>query len=99
MEHFFVEIVYRAPIEKIEQFVNDHRKYLNKLYDKGIILMSGPQVPRLGGVIIARAESMEELNSYLKEDPYQKNKLADYRFIQFNPRNNQSFLVDWVAGK
>lgn len=98
MHHFVVEIKYKVHIDEIEKIRPDHRNFLDDGYKKGIILMSGPQLPRVGGIIIARAESMEKLADFLKDDPYQVNKAADYEYIQFDPRNYQKFLESWISG-
>lgn len=97
MHHFIVEIKYKAHIDEIAKLRPAHRDFLNKGYEKGIILMSGPQTPQIGGVIIARAESMKELAKFLQDDPYRLNDAADYIYMQFSPRNAQPFLKDWVA--
>ncbi|GJQ63082.1 MAG: hypothetical protein SCALA702_21350 [Melioribacteraceae bacterium] len=99
MKHFIVELVYRAPIEKVNEIVGAHREFLQKGYDEGIFLASGPQVPKIGGVIIARSESMEKLALYLQNDPYQLNNIAHYQYIEFNPVKSQSFISDWIEGK
>jgi len=98
MQHFIVEIIYKADISVIDKLRPAHREFLDEGYKKGIILMSGPQVPRTGGIIIAREESMEKLAEFLNDDPYQVNKAADYQYIQFDPRNHQNFLKEWVEG-
>ena len=96
MEHFVVEIIYRARIEEIEKVLEAHRSFLDEGYKKGIILMSGPQVPRIGGIIIARADSMEELAHFFKDDPYQVKGLAHYQYIRFNPVKHQAALEEWI---
>lgn len=96
MKHFIIEIIYTAPIEEIEKTTLEHRAFLRGGYDKNMILLSGPKVPRNGGIIIARAESTEKAESFFKEDPYRKKGLAQYRFIEFKPVNHQDFLKDWV---
>jgi uncharacterized protein YciI len=45
MKHFIVEIIYKAHIDKIEEVLTEHRNFLQRGYDEGKILMSGPQVP------------------------------------------------------
>lgn len=98
MHHFVVEIKYKAHIDEIAKLRPAHREFLDTLYTKGIVLMSGPQTPQIGGIIIARSESMEELAEILKNDPYQLNNAAEYSFIQFDPRNYQKILTDWIDG-
>ncbi|MCZ7602924.1 MAG: YciI family protein [Melioribacteraceae bacterium] len=97
MHHFVVEIRYNAHIDEIAKLRPAHREFLDTLYTKGIVLMSGPQTPQIGGIIIARAESMEELAEILKNDPYQLNNAAEYIYIQFDPRNYQKILEDWIG--
>ncbi len=96
MKHFIVEIVYHAPIEKIEEIKPRHRAFLKTGYEKGVILMSGPQVPRIGGLIVARSNSMEELAKFLSDDPYQTERVAHYQYIEFDPVNRQEFMNDWL---
>lgn len=96
MNHFIIEIIYRAPLEKIEEILPAHREFLQIGYDKGIILMSGPQVPRIGGIIIARSNSMEELDSFFANDPYRLNNIGEYRYTQFNPVKFNELVKDWI---
>jgi uncharacterized protein YciI len=96
MKHFIVEIIYKAPIERINEVRDRHRGFLDEGYSKGIILMSGPQVPRTGGIIIARGESMEDVFEFLSNDPYQKEKVAEYKFIEFTPVHHQEFMKEWI---
>ncbi len=61
MKHFVISVTYTAPIEKIEEIRPSHRSFLQIGYDIGFILCSGPRNPMTGGIIIARAESKEEI--------------------------------------
>lgn len=96
MKFFVCEIIYKAPIEQIEATTLEHRSFLRTGYDQGFILMSGPQVPRTGGMVIAKGESMEAMAEFFSNDPYQKKGLAVYEFIEFNPKNYQDFLKGWI---
>lgn len=99
MNHFLVDIQYTASIEKIDEILPEHRAFLQIGYDQGYLLCSGPKNPRVGGVIIARAESEEELRKFFSLDPYQQQNAAQYTFIEFNPVKFQPFLEKWVAGQ
>jgi uncharacterized protein YciI len=96
MRYHVVEITYKAPIEKIEELTPIHRDFLQTGYKTGMLLVSGPKVPRTGGIVIAKANSMEELTEFFKNDPYALNDAADYRFIEFNPKSHQEILRDWL---
>lgn len=97
MKHFMVEIIYKASAEEIAATVGEHRAFLQTGYDKGWLLMSGPQVPKTGGVIVARAPSRAELRTFFSGDPYLQKQMADYRFIEFEPVKSQEFLKDWLG--
>lgn len=96
MKHFFIEIQYTAPSEKIAAIVAEHRAFLQVGYDQGWLLMSGPIQPKTGGIVIARAPSLEDLQAFFLNDPYRLNQAATYQFVAFEPVKYQSFLEDWV---
>jgi uncharacterized protein YciI len=98
MKHFLLEWVYLAPLEQIEAATPDHRAYLQTGYDKGMLLMSGPQVPRTGGLIILRADTREDAEAFAHNDPFFMRHLAKPRIVEFNPVKRQTFLEDWVNG-
>ena len=99
MKHFLIEITYSLPIHEIgEGKINEHRQFLQTGYDGGLLLMSGPQDPPLGGIVIARAESLDALEAFFQNDPYFKRSLATYRFVEFRPVKRAPFLEDWVTG-
>ncbi len=96
MKHFLIEITYTAPMTTIDAILPEHRNFLQTGYDAGMLLCSGPQNPRTGGIIIARGESLEAVQNFFMNDPYQKNNAATYRFVEFSPVKHQPFLKDWV---
>ena len=62
---FVVILRYIVPIEIIIEQRDEHVIFLDKYYAKGIFHASGPQIPRYGGMILAKASSREELNRIL----------------------------------
>ncbi len=98
MKHFVVEITYTAPIARIDELLAAHREYLAKGYLEEMLLMSGPQSPRTGGVILARAASKEDLEAFIAGDPFKKDGAAEYRIIEFTPVKHQGFLSIWCGG-
>lgn len=96
MGRYVVEITYKTPIEKIEELTPIHREFLQTGYKAGMLLVSGPKVPRTGGIVIAKAISMEEITDFFKNDPYALNNAADYSFIEFNPKSYQEILKGWL---
>lgn len=98
MLHFVVEIAFTAEFSRIEPIVPDHRTFLQTGYDRGWLLMSGPQNPRVGGIVIARAPTKADLEAFFREDPYAHAGVATYRFTEFNPVKRQPFLETWATG-
>ncbi|MHB1687199.1 MAG: YciI family protein [Ignavibacteriaceae bacterium] len=99
MKHFLIMINYTVSLEKIDEVLPEHRKFLQKGYDQKILLFSGPKDPRVGGVVAARANSVEKIKDFFKQDPYFINNCATYDFIEFNPVKHQDFLSDWIEEK
>ena len=99
MKHFVVEITYTASSEAVTAVLERHRAYLQKGYEAGLLLMSGPQNPKTGGMIIARAESLEAIQAYFEGDPYHTEGVGQHRFIEFIPVKHQPFIAGWIEGK
>ena len=97
MKHFLIFIHYLESVEKIDEIRPRHSEFLDKGYKDGIVLFSGPLVPRTGGLIAARGETAEGVKEFFSNDPYQKEKAARYEFIEFEPVHYQEFLKDWVG--
>jgi uncharacterized protein YciI len=97
MKHFIIEVTYNVPAEQLGETVGLHRSFLQTGYERGWILCSGPMLPRTGGMIVARAPSLEELQRFFAADPYLLKNLAVYRFIEFDPIKRQPFLEEWAT--
>jgi uncharacterized protein YciI len=96
MKHFLIDIQYKVPVEQLAEILPFHRAFLRTGYDKGILLMSGPKNPRIGGVAIGRADSISEIEDFFKDDPYQQNRVATYIFVEFDPVLSQPWLENWI---
>lgn len=94
---FAVILKYKKPIEEIERHTPAHRAFLDRYYEKGVLLISGRQTPPTGGVILAKAESREAAQSIFDEDPFKTEGVADYEFYEFTPSKFQPCLSDWLA--
>ena len=92
---YIVILTYKKPIEEIERLTVPHRAFLDTLYADGVLLISGPQVPRTGGVLVARAgRTADELMNILKADPFYTEGIADYQVIEFTPVKHHAALKD-----
>lgn len=82
---FIINLTYKAELEKVDQYLEEHIEYLNEQYELGHFLASGRKVPRTGGIILSNIESKAELEATIGKDPFKKNELAHYELIEFIP--------------
>lgn len=82
---YIVILTYIRPLEEIDAAIPAHIEWLKKGYAEGIFLASGRRVPINGGVILAKCESLASLEERLREDPFQRLKLATADIIPFEP--------------
>ena len=61
------------------------REYLAKHYAIGDFITSGPQIPRIGGVIMIKANNREAVDAIISEDPFHINDIANYQIVEFTP--------------
>jgi uncharacterized protein YciI len=99
MRYFLVLIEYKTPLENIIRVTEAHRNFLKSGYEKGLLLISGPKIPRTGGLVIAKASDLEEIENFFKDDPYNLNSYADYNFIEFDPKSFDPSVSNWVGKK
>lgn len=99
MKHFILEGKHLAPFERFAHLEPEHHNFLQKGYASGAFLFSGPQVPAHGGFLAARAESREQLDALLAEEPFVKNGYMQFISVsEFDPIQHQPFLREWFAG-
>ena len=82
---FIVNLHYKKPIEIIEQFITEHRAYLDIGYQHNYLIASGPKNPRTGGILLSQLKDRETLENFLKNDPFILNEVASYELIEFTP--------------
>lgn len=94
---FIIELTYTAPNDQIDQYLSEHRIFLERYYAAGKFFASGPQVPRQGGIILAQASSKEEISRIIAEDPFHRHELANYRIIEFVASKKANNIQDLIA--
>ena len=83
---FVVVLDYLAPLHVIDQHLAAHRAHLAEQYAAGKLVVSGPLVPRTGGVIVARCGDRAEVEAMMQRDPFIREGVASYRVIEFVAR-------------
>lgn len=82
---FIAILTYKKPLSEVDRFLAAHREYLAKHYAAGDFIASGPQTPRVGGVIMIKAENRIAVDAIIAQDPFNINDVADYQIVEFTP--------------
>jgi uncharacterized protein YciI len=82
---FIVTLTYIRPLEEVDALMDSHMVWLKKHYENGLFVASGRQVPRTGGVILARTGDREALQAVLARDPFVQGGVAQTDVIEFVP--------------
>jgi uncharacterized protein YciI len=80
---FIVDLQYIVPLEELDAHMDAHVQHLKKYYEQNVFIASGRKVPRTGGVILALADSKEELENIIHQDPFYEHKLAEFKITEF----------------
>ena len=82
---FIVTLNYIRPLEELDALMAQHVAWLKMHYDDGLFIASGRQVPRKGGVILARSGDRDTLEAVLAQDPFVRNGCARTTVLEFTP--------------
>jgi len=82
---FIISLTYICPLEEVDKVLDIHVDYLKEQYALGHFIASGRKVPRNGGIILSKMDSLEELEKVLELDPFKINALAQYDIQEFIP--------------
>ncbi|WP_104722069.1 YciI family protein [Helicobacter mesocricetorum] len=97
MKNLFVILVtYTQKIEVIDEILPSHREYLKKGYESGNLLASGPQDPRVGGIIIGCFADKKEAKAFTQNDPFCLKNAASYEILEFNPVLHHQSLKEFL---
>ncbi|HCM9227693.1 YciI family protein [Enterobacter bugandensis] len=80
---YVVVLTYIKPLEDVDSQIPAHVEWLKKGYLDGVFLASGRRIPRDGGVILAKCDNIEVLETRLRQDPFQKLNIAKAEIFPF----------------
>ena len=80
---FVLLLTYVKALDEVDALMRDHMAWLNEHYDAGRFLVSGRQIPRTGGVIVAHGDDREEMEAIAASDPFVIGGVATCAVIQF----------------
>ena len=80
---FVIVLTYVKPLPEVDALMRKHMAWLNEQYAAGRFVVSGRQIPRTGGVILARGDDREEIEAIAAADPFVAGGVATAEIIQF----------------
>lgn len=89
---YIISLTFKVPLENIDEYLDAHVDYLNQHYETGNFLLSGRKVPRTGGVILAQANSIKEMEHVISKDPFKIHDLADFEITEIEPTKTSQAL-------
>lgn len=93
---FVVLLSYIKPMSEVDRFIEGHREFLMRYYASGNFMLSGRKEPRTGGVILANADTLAEIESIIENDPFHREKIATYEIVEFLPSMSADYLANLV---
>ena len=95
---FVIELTYKATLAEIDATMAAHVKFLKKYYAAGNFLVSGRKIPRDGGIIVAVAKSLQDIEAIIHEDPFCERGLAEFRIVEFRASQRADDLPKRIDG-
>lgn len=95
---FIIMLHYKKPIEMVDQYLAEHRTFLDEGYKKNYFIASGPRNPRTGGVILSQLTDRQKLKEFLDQDPFCLNGVAEYEYIEFTPVKYHDKFLPYIEG-
>lgn len=82
---FILQLSYIAPLDEVDRVRDEHMAWIAEQYAADRFLVSGPKVPRTGGVILTRPMPRDELDDLIASDPFTREGVAAYDVAEFAP--------------
>ena len=80
---YIVEFHNLKPNDEVDEALAEHRAFLSKYVELGVIVAAGPKVPRTGGMIVVADVSRTKLDQMLAEDPFLQRGSARCEVTEF----------------
>jgi uncharacterized protein YciI len=92
---FIAVTTYTSPLPADDPAIRPHWAYLDECYRLGLLVASGPQHPRTGGILVLRGTDRARAEAVLDGDPLIAAGRATYRLLAFTAtRASDASLLD-----
>ena len=82
---FVIITTYLWPLEDIQPLLSGHFAWLDRHFQAGTFLLSGPRAPRTGSVTLVRASDRAAVEALVAEDALAQAGAARYDITEFSP--------------
>jgi uncharacterized protein YciI len=89
---------YLKSTEEVDRFIPEHRAFLERYYDSGLFIVSGPLQPRTGGVILTVDAPRETIEAALAQDPFVRENISEYQILEFAATKRAERFVKALEG-
>jgi uncharacterized protein YciI len=94
---FIVLLKFSDNKDKVSQFMEGHKEWIQRGFDDGVFLVAGSLQPKLGGGILAHDTSLPDLQSRVNTDPFVTNNVVKSEILEIDPARADArlkFLLD-----
>jgi uncharacterized protein YciI len=78
-----------------QAYWDDHARFMDALFDAGVVVLGGPFADGSGSMVILRAESPEAARAIFREDPWTKQDVL----VAYEAREWTIFLDERTRGR
>jgi uncharacterized protein YciI len=79
-----INLEYKAILDVIDEHLENHRAFLRTGYEQGVLVSSGPKIPRTGGIILGNFSNLQDAKEFMSHDPFVQNGLVDIEYVEYN---------------
>jgi uncharacterized protein YciI len=81
---FLLISLFMVPPSQVADQTDAHRAWVRAHEDVGQFVAGGPEVPYQGAVVAAVGVTRDELNAWIKDDPFVAHGLAQYDIREYD---------------
>lgn len=81
---FFAVLLPVLDVQKSNQFRGQHLEFLEKMRNEGHVIANGKFTDGSGGLVIYKAASYEECESFVKQDPFVRESARRYEIFEWD---------------
>lgn len=97
MNYYMIEGVILNADRMNDELMQEHMIYTQKAMDEGMVFLSGLKSDMSGGLFLMKAETLEQIETYLANEPFHVNGIQDYRVIPFAYHYINADGLQWFA--